>query len=71
MENYFLSKGKNSDLKSRLYAANLRAQALAELEKSYQLKSRQILGMRWNCNIFIFEKKIKCIGRYLCLPLLS
>ncbi|KAI1240592.1 hypothetical protein IHE44_0009021 [Lamprotornis superbus] len=45
MENYFLSKGKNSDLKSRLYAANLRAQALAELEKSYQLKSRQILGM--------------------------
>ncbi|NXB48886.1 NEK2 kinase, partial [Leucopsar rothschildi] len=46
MENYFLSKGKNSDLKSRLYAANLRAQALAELEKSYQLKSRQILGMR-------------------------
>ncbi|NXU01112.1 NEK2 kinase, partial [Buphagus erythrorhynchus] len=46
MENYFLSKGKNSDLKSRLYAANLRAQALAELEKNYQLKSRQILGMR-------------------------
>ncbi|NWY63626.1 NEK2 kinase, partial [Erithacus rubecula] len=46
MENYFLSKGKNSDLKSRVYAANLRAQALAELEKSYQLKSRQILGMR-------------------------
>ncbi|XP_068041858.1 serine/threonine-protein kinase Nek2 isoform X1 [Anomalospiza imberbis] len=46
MENYFLSKGKNSDLKRRLYAANLRAQALAELEKNYQLKSRQILGMR-------------------------
>ncbi|NXA79514.1 NEK2 kinase, partial [Thryothorus ludovicianus] len=46
MENYVLSKGKNSDLKRRLYAANLRAQALAELEKSYQLKSRQILGMR-------------------------
>ncbi|XP_062346404.1 serine/threonine-protein kinase Nek2 isoform X1 [Cinclus cinclus] len=46
MENYFLPKGKNSDLKSRLYAANLRAQALAELEKNYQLKSRQILGMR-------------------------
>ncbi|NWW31643.1 NEK2 kinase, partial [Panurus biarmicus] len=46
MENYLLSKGKNSDLKRRLYAANLRAQALAELEKNYQLKSRQILGMR-------------------------
>ncbi|NXR06216.1 NEK2 kinase, partial [Semnornis frantzii] len=46
MRNHPSSKGKYSDLKKRMYAANLRAQALAKLEKSCQLKSRQILGLR-------------------------
>lgn len=40
------SKVKCRDLKTRLHAAQLRAQTLADLERHYQLKSRQILGMR-------------------------
>uniref|UniRef100_G1KSG7 Serine/threonine-protein kinase Nek2 n=1 Tax=Anolis carolinensis TaxID=28377 RepID=G1KSG7_ANOCA len=46
LENFPLSKQKGYNLKKRLYAANLRAQALCELEKHYQLKSHQLLGMR-------------------------
>ncbi|EPQ19330.1 Serine/threonine-protein kinase Nek2 [Myotis brandtii] len=44
-ESQLSSKAKCKDLKQRLHAAQLHAQALANIEQTYQLKSRQILGM--------------------------
>ncbi|XP_078505866.1 serine/threonine-protein kinase Nek2 [Lissotriton helveticus] len=43
---YPLSKEKSAELKKRLREANARAKALCDMEKNYQLKSKQILGMR-------------------------
>ncbi|XP_077013866.1 serine/threonine-protein kinase Nek2 isoform X2 [Tamandua tetradactyla] len=45
-ESQLTSKSKCKDLRKRLHAAQLRAHALADIERNYQLQSRQILGMR-------------------------
>ncbi|XP_053315056.1 serine/threonine-protein kinase Nek2 [Spea bombifrons] len=45
-DKYALPQEKCAEVKKRLHAADVRAKALFEMEKNYQLKSRQILGMR-------------------------